>query len=149
MATADALAFAVSRAELEEHLSDVGGYVNIVANGDAVIVDKSGVPSYETARVIDTSAPAAPTDVRLRQGDLSGSAVARYKPQRPRSVNQVQTCIGDPNVEANWNDAGIFTGGKATISGITPGTVLWFRVRTVGLKGVLGAWSDPAKIMVV
>jgi hypothetical protein len=35
------------------------------------------------------------------------------------------------------------------ISGITPGTVLWIRVRTAGLKGVMGAWSDPAKIMVV
>jgi hypothetical protein len=30
-----------------------------------------------------------------------------------------------------------------------PGTVIWVRVRTVGLKGVMGTWSDPAKIMVV
>jgi len=100
-------------------------------------------------RVIDTSTPAAPAEVRLRQGDMSGSAVARYKPARARSANQVQTCTGDPNVEANWKDAGIFTGGKATLSGITPGTVLWVRARTAGLKGVMGAWGDPAKIMVV
>ena len=26
---------------------------------------------------------------------------------------------------------------------------LGMRVRTAGLKGVMGAWSDPAKIMVV
>jgi hypothetical protein len=45
--------------------------------------------------------------------------------------------------------AGIFTGGKATTGGITPGSAVWFRVRTAGLKGVMGAWSDPAKIMVV
>ena len=87
-------------------------------------------------------------DVRLRQGDLSGSFVARYKPARAASMNQVQTCTGNPNVEANWRDAGMFSGGKATISGITPGTVLWVRVRTVGLKGLMGAGSDPAKIMV-
>jgi hypothetical protein len=128
-ATADALAFDVSRGVLEEMLADIGGYANIVANGDAVIVDKSGCPSYTTARAADLSAPAAPTDLRLRQGEVSGSAVARYKSQKGRSTNEVQKCIGDPNVEANWTTVGIFQGGKAVISGITPGTVLWVRVR--------------------
>jgi hypothetical protein len=87
--------------------------------------------------------------LRLRQGDLSGSAIARYQASRSNSINQVQTCIGDPNVEANWKDAGMFSGGKATIRGITPGTTVWVRVRTAGLKGIMGAWSAPAKIMVV
>jgi len=130
-------------------LSDLGNYVNIVVGGDPVIVDASGFPSYSTTRVPDLSAPAAPTDLRLRQGDLSGSAIARYQASRSNSINQVQTCIGDPNVEANWKDAGMFSGGKATISGITPGTTVWVRVRTAGLKGIMGTWSDPAKIMVV
>jgi len=43
----------------------------------------------------------------------------------------------------------MFSGGKATQSGFTPGTVIWEPVRTVGLKGVMGAWSDPASLMVV
>jgi hypothetical protein len=43
---------------------------------------------------------------------------------------------------ANWQHAGMF-------SGIAPGTTVWVRVRTAGLKGVMGAWSDPAKIIVV
>src|SRR5437868_5372552 len=42
-------------------------------------------------------------------------AVARYQSARPKSMNQVQTCSADPNVEANWQDAGLFSGGKATI----------------------------------
>ena len=49
-------------------------------------------------------------------------------------MNQVQSCIGDPNVEANWKDAGMFSGGKATISGIAPGATVRVRVRTAGLK---------------
>ncbi len=142
------LAFTVSRHTLEEMLADIGNHVNIVANGDPVIVDKSGCPSYDTARVIDLSAPAAPTELRLRQGDVSGSGVACYKSRKGRSTNEVQKCIGDPNVDANWTTVGIFQGGKATIDGITPGTVLWIRVRTYGLKGVAGPWSDSAKIMV-
>lgn len=85
----------------------------------------------------------------MRQGDLSGSLTARYRPARTPSLNEVQTCAGDPNVEANWRPAGMFSGGKATVSGIVLGTVVWLRARTAGLKGAMGAWSDPAKIMVV
>jgi hypothetical protein len=36
-----------------------------------------------------------------------------------------------------------FAGGKATISGLTPRSTVWVRVRTVGLKGVMGAWERP------
>jgi hypothetical protein len=64
-------------------------------------------------------------------------------------MNEVWICTGDPNVEANWHLAGTFSGGKAILTGLTPGATLWVRVRTVGLKSVMGAWSDPAKIMVV
>lgn len=31
----------------------------------------------------------------------------------------------------------------------TPGSILWVRVRTVGLGGVMGGWSDPAQIRVL
>ena len=148
-ATADTIAFNIARHELEELLSELGGYVNLMARGDATMVEQSGFPSYDTARTPDTQPPAAPTDLRVRQGDLSGSVVARYRPGRERSMNEVQTCTGDPNVAANWSHAGMFSGGKATLGGITPGTNLWLRVRTAGIKGVMGAWSDPAKIMVV
>ena len=43
----------------------------------------------------------------------------------------------------------LFGGGKATIGSLTPGALVWLRVRTCGLKGVMGAWSDPAQIRVV
>ena len=80
---------------------------------------------------------------------LSGSFVARYRPSRSRSVNEASVCTSDPNVETNWTAAGIFHSGKATLTGFAPGTTVWSRFRTVGLKSVMGAWSDPAKIIVV
>ena len=86
---------------------------------------------------------------RLRAGDLSGEIVARYRLARENSMNEVQKCTGDPAVEANWQHAGMFRGGKATIGSLTPGALVWIRVRTCGLKGVMGAWSDPAQIRVV
>ena len=149
-ATADIIAFNVARNDLETALFKLGNYVNTVADGDPSIVVKSGFPSYETApRSADTTPPAAPQNLVVRQGDLSGTLVVRYRPDRQRSINDVQTNTGDPNKESDWKPAGMFSGGKANLAGFTPGTVVWVRVRTVGLNGVMGAWSDPAKIMVV
>ena len=148
-AKTDVIAFNEARDTLEESLGVLGNYVNTIAKGDPMIVDKSGFPSYTTGRTVDTSPPAAPTDLRLRQGELSGSVVARYKPDRPGSTNEVQTATGDPNNEASWSTKGIYQGGRAERDGFTPGALLWVRVRTVGLKGVMGAWSDPAQIRVI
>jgi hypothetical protein len=80
---------------------------------------------------------------------MTGEAVVRYRPKRPQSMNEVQTCTGDPNVGANWKTMGTFSGGKATLTGIVPGTTIWVRVRTLGLKNVMGAWSETGKIIVV
>lgn len=148
-AKADIIAFNEVREELRDKLGVLGNYVNGVANGDPVVVEQSGFPSYETTRVQDNSPPAAPTNLRVRQGDVSGAMVARYKPDRPQSVNEVQTTTGDPTVESAWQTKGLFKGGRAEMDGFTPGTLVWVRVRTVGLKGVMGAWSDPAQLRVV
>lgn len=148
-ASADQLAYEVARHDLESDLGELGAYVNLVAKGDQAIVNSSGFPSYDTARTADPNPPAAPTDLRLRQNSLSGSFTARYHVERGRSINEIQTNAGDPGNEAGWKPAGLFSGGKATLNNVVPGTVLWVRVRTVGIRGVMGAWSDPAKIMVV
>jgi hypothetical protein len=149
-ARADFLAFEVARANLEGALGDTGAYVNIVAKGDPTTVSASGFPSYDTGgNTPDYSPPAAPTNVVVRQGVISGSYVSRFRAARRRSVNEAQTCTGDPNAETNWKPAGIFHGGKATLTGYEPGTTVWSRFRTIGLNNVMGAWSDPLKIMVV
>lgn len=148
-ATADVVAFNEARDALEEDLSTLGNYVNSKASGDVVIVEQSGFPSYDTDRAPDTTPPEAPQQLRLRQGDVSGTIIARYKPRRQPSTNEVQINTGDPNNEANWQMKGIFQSGKAELGGLTPGVVVWVRVRTVGLKGVMGAWSDPAQIRVL
>ena len=150
-ASLDVLAFQTARAVLEGALHDLGIYVNLIAKGDAMIVEKSGFPSYTTgggATPGPSPIPGPPQDVKLRPGALSGSIIARFKPDRQNSFNVAQTCIGDPGVEANWKPASQGTGSKITISGLTPATVVWVRIATVGPGGQLGAWSDPAKIVV-
>src|SRR4051812_22451631 len=107
-AYADTVAFNIARHELESALADLGNFVNTVASGDAMLVEKSGFPNYETGRTPDFNPPAAPENLRLRQGDLSGTLVARYRPARARSINEVQTNLGDPNTAADWKPAGMF-----------------------------------------
>ena len=148
-ASADVLALNTAREELDEALRVLGHYVNGVAKGDATIVNQSGFPAYTTARTPDTTPPAAQQNLKLTQGELPGSLVARYKPDRKNSTNEVQTNTGDPNTESAWQTKGIFQGGKAELTGYTPGSLVWVRVRTVGLKGVMGTWSDPAQIRVI
>ena len=145
-ATTDLLAFNDARNLLEQSLSVLGNYANSIAKGDPVIVDKSGFPSYDTNHTPNAAIPAGPTDLRLRHGDLSGSMVARYKADRQPSTNEVQSNTSDPNLESAWHLKGMYQGGRAEMEGFTPGTIVWIRVRTVGLKGVMGAWSDPAQI---
>ncbi len=95
---------------------------------------------------LDPAPPAAPTDLRLVRGILSGTAVARYRTISPTRPNEVETTTGDPNEESAWTRYGIFPRGRAELSGFTPGALLWVRVRTLGLKGVVGPWSDPAQV---
>lgn len=145
-ATNDILAFNAVRDVMEEHLATLGNHVNSVAKGDAVICGLSGFPTYTTGAAPDPSAPAAPTNVRLKHAGVAGSAIGRFKASRTPSTNEVQTSTGDPNEEASWSQYAIILGGKVMLSGFVPGTVVWMRVRTIGLAGVEGAWSDPAQI---
>jgi hypothetical protein len=148
-ATADVLALKQARSALERALRALGHYVNTLARGRAEVVEKSGFPSFSTVRTRDLTPPGAPTDLRLRHLTLSGSILARYRPTRLRSGNEVQVTTGDPNDESGWQRHGIFPGGRAELTGLPPGALIWVRVRTLGLKGVMGAWSDPAQIRVL
>lgn len=147
-ASADVLNFNLARHDLEVALHDLGAYVNLVAKGDALIVEKSGFPSYGSAQPGPAGPPAAPQNLKLRNGDLSTTIVARCKPDRANSFNVAQINSGDPNSEAGWHTVMQFPGGKVTISGLTVGSIVWVRIATVGAGGVVGAWSDPAKIVV-
>jgi hypothetical protein len=147
-AKADIIAANDARAALETALSRLGNYVNDVAQGDAATVEQSGFPSYGSAHPALAGAPAAPTNLRLSRGTSKGTVLARYRTQIMPSTNEVQINLGNPDTETDWKTVGIFKGLKAEITGQTPGATVWVRVRTVGLKGVMGDWSDPAEIIV-
>jgi hypothetical protein len=150
-ATNDIDAFNLARKNMEAALHDLGVYVNLVAKGDDGIVQQSGFPSYSFgggAHPSPSAIPAAPTAVKLRNGKLSGTIGLQFKPDRANSMNVAQVNTGDPNNEAGWKTVLQFGGGRATLTGLTTGSTTWVRVATIGPGGQLGAWSDPAKIVV-
>jgi hypothetical protein len=137
-----------ARAALEDDLRKLGGYVNTIANGDLATIELSGFPSYSTIRPPGTSPLSVPQNLRLERTPVSGGIIARWDTDGTRSIHEMQTNTGDPNVAANWSYKGSFTGGRADLSGFTPGATLWVRVRKIGTGGETGGWSDPASIMV-
>jgi hypothetical protein len=136
-----------ARAKLEDDLSQLATYVNLVAKGDKAVIDLSGFDSYSTARVQSTGGVTfIPQDVRWEHGTVSGAEALRWKGDGKGSLYEVQTCLADPTVEANWSYRGSFSGGRGDLNGFTPGSIIWGRVRKIGTGGEVGGWSDPAQI---
>ena len=136
-----------ARTAVEDALAQLGTFVNLKALGDQATIDLSGFPSYTTDRVQSHSGVTyIPQNVRWEDGTVSGQEILRWRGDGSRSMYEVQTCTGDPGVEANWTYRGSFSGGRAVIDGATPGTILWGRCRKIGTGGEVGNWSDPAQI---
>jgi len=131
---------------MADTLRQLGTYVNTVAMGRLAEAQKSGFPVYATRRTPNYAPPPAPQNLVLRHGKLSGTLKARHRPALRRSVNEVQICLGNPDLEENWTRACYARGCKADLENLPPGVIVWVRVRTLGLKGVFGPWSDPAQI---
>ena len=143
------LAKNAARAVLVTDLGTLAGYVNLIAQGNAAIVLESGLPSYDTMAPAPGPVRPAPTNLRLKQGMASGSMDVRYTQSVSTDPAELQTCTGDPNVEANWTHAATFPGGAGTLAGFTPGALIWVRVRSIGPGGEHGVWSDPAQLRVI
>lgn len=132
----------------------LGHYVNTVAQGDEVKVEKSGLPSYGTHNPqsrdlgLASNVTFVPQNVRMSQGNGSGVAKINWESDGSRTGCELHMNTGDPASEAAWSYKGSFSGGKCEIGGFTPGAKLWARVRKIGRAGETGGWSDPATMMV-
>jgi hypothetical protein len=84
-------------------------------------------------------------NLSLTEGDNPGELDGHWDPIHGRSDYQIQTCIGDPSVEANWQLAASCGPSKVTLKGLASGTKVWVRVRAKAPKDENdGAWSQPA-----
>lgn len=140
-----------ARQALTAQLKQVAVYLELVAQGDEVILASTGFDlRRDGARRSSAAASGtlpAPTDVRIGQVGLDGSlelSVARV----PGAVAyEVQTSQGDPVQDTDWQHA--LTSASAQrirVEGLKPGRA-WARLRGVGRSGN-GEWSQPVAVMV-
>ena len=76
-------------------------------------------------------------------GDTVGSLDYMWDGLRGRSTFELQTCTGDPTVEANWKFAASCRGSRKSLKGQVSGTRVYGRVRAVAPKEEHnGDWSE-------
>ncbi len=89
----------------------------------------------------------APQGVTLTPTGISGEIGLRGSAVANARAYEAQSCL-DPANNAEWEDQGTFSSTRATLSGLTPGKVVWVRERAIGAAGP-GVWSEPVSTMVI
>jgi hypothetical protein len=85
--------------------------------------------------------------LKTTTSDHAGAADWMCKPVKGASAYIVQTCTGEPLVEANWHYADTVVKSSGTLDGLASGKV-FVRVCARGADAKNGAWSDLAEEMV-
>jgi hypothetical protein len=120
-------------------------YVDFVAAGNpaTILLANMGVRSAKT--------PVGPMpkvlDVKTSPSDYPGQVDVMWPPVTGAAAFALQTCTGDPSVEANWHHGDIATKSSTTLKGLAAGKV-WIRVCAKGANDLPGPFSDPAQEVV-
>lgn len=146
----DAGAIATRIAEREAATADLkklGNYVNLVADGDVAMLEGSGFELSKEPAPRMTEPPGIPQEFKVARTDISGQVKGSVKKLDGAGALEGWICTGDPAVEANWrHHVTSVLARKIMFTGLTAGTVYYFRVRGIGSAGP-GGWSDIAQLM--
>jgi hypothetical protein len=137
-----------ARQTVQADLQKLAFYVQLVANGDATLLATTGFDVKQPpVRSLVAVPLGAPTEFRLKLGEVSGMLVATARRLPGAGSYEVQLATADPTVETNWSSAGIFVHCKRIeLTGLTPGKVYSVRLRGIGVAGT-GAWAPAASLM--
>ncbi|MEI7731217.1 MAG: fibronectin type III domain-containing protein [Verrucomicrobiota bacterium] len=129
------------RKELQAMVRDIGRYLQTKSGGDQTILESTG---YDLAKapVPNPTVPDAPLNLKVVGGKLPGSVVASAKSPRGARSFEVQYCLGDTSVPANWKvGARPGTCNKIKFGGLERAKDYSFRICAFGKDGP-GPWSD-------
>ena len=121
-------------------MSQLLAYINNEAAGDEAILASSGV-EIKKQRTPATQLP-APKNVAAKPG-TTGTAKISTGGVKGASAYKVEKSTNSSPFA--WEAAGMFTGKSIKITGLTPGTLVWFRVTGLNKAGD-GIPSDPASV---
>lgn len=134
----------VNAAILRGVMKQLAAYVQQQSGGDQLTILSSGFgvrnaagPKMKMAQV---------TGLRSLPNTTAAQAILDWAPVTKAKSYVLQT-TPTPAVATSWVAAGNSTKSTAVVTGLTSGTVAWFRVAALGPLGQ-GPWSDPAMQMV-
>jgi hypothetical protein len=128
-------------ATMDGDTTQLGSYVQNVANGDKTKIESAGM---------DTKADGAPItmtqvlDLALSEGDDEGTLDIVWKPVKGAKSYEIWLNTGDPGVPGDWSLKQ--TSGKSSdkLVGLAIGARYWAKVRAIGGGNQKGPYSDPA-----
>ncbi|QQS30151.1 MAG: fibronectin type III domain-containing protein [Sphingobacteriales bacterium] len=134
------------RASLIEGLRLLASYVEDNSANNEAIMLSSGFDIYG-GPLNPRPLPEIPQNLRLSDGPLSGSVIAKVNKVEFAVVYELRYTEDDFGPDARWVQLSASTSTNMLISGLTPSKNIWVQVRSVNSKGY-SEWSDPATIMV-
>jgi hypothetical protein len=140
-----------SRVSLTEMLQNLAPYLELIAQGDAKILESTG---YDLRREFARGGPStellsAPSDFRVAHGRISGTLVVHMSRLAGAASYEVETSQGDGSAAGDWKHAATAASGtRILIPSLTVGESYWVRARAVGNSGG-GLWTEPIRMMVV
>ena len=123
-------------------VTSLGDYVSNVTQGNKVKIESAGMSVKASAAPIGPLAQVQ--NLSITAGDAEGRLDLQWDPVRGTKNYQVQMST-DPNDASKWKLVDSCSGSKYSLTDLTSGQKLWFRVKARAPKPVNdGAWSDPA-----
>lgn len=129
----------VSRAELERVLTLRSGYVEAASGGDEAKILSSGFEVRAIASLV--GALAAPGNLIAKAGNNEGEIFLDWDSPSGANIHEVDCRLHTDT--ATWERVKSVTDSQLLVTGLTPGAMYAFRVRSVGAAGP-GTWSDEA-----
>jgi len=119
-----------TRAALVTLMQQLGYYVLMTANGDKLIAEESG---FTLAKESTNVTIYKPTDLKLEYTSQIGEVQTSVKPVKGAAA-YLHQYTSDPTLkEESWVTMNC-TSARCKITGLTPGTMYYFRVGVVGSK---------------
>ena len=139
-----------ARVVLTKILKKIAPYLEIVADGSVPILETTGYDlRHDVVQPNNDNPLPAPTGFTFARG-AAGGTMAAWADNLPGAGSYIlQTCTGDPAVEANWlpKTTSLHCSNIIT-DGYTPGKIYYARLCGVGING-LGLWAVSPGVMAV
>lgn len=126
-----------TRDTMEQNLTYLGNYVEIIAAGSASIIESAGMPVRSPANPVGL--PGTPIDFLASASEFTGAIDLTWSPVAGAVSYEVQ--CKDHDTPGPFVPAKISTSSRTRVDGLTPGVLYAFQVRAIGSAGP-GPWSD-------